>query len=165
MIDDLMSIPLKPHRYPDSCYDDHFCLKPPAMLWVALLYLGRSVALLCANAVGRFAGVDEAALASLHAFWSPEALIPAAIIVPVFLAMLWRSPTAPPAVRRIWQNGRIIMLAAAGVDGLLCVRALLAHSTQETELVQTLGGLCVDVYLLAYIVFSRHVRDSFAEFP
>jgi hypothetical protein len=115
--------------------------------------------------VGRFAGVYDQALAALQEFWHAEALIPSAIITPVLVALLLRSPAASPPVRWIWRNGRLILLAAVGLDTLICARALVSHALMESEFMQAAAGACVDAYFFAYFSLSRRAKDSFAEFP
>lgn len=34
-----------PRTYSPASYDDNWCLKPPLLLWVALIYLSRAISL------------------------------------------------------------------------------------------------------------------------
>jgi hypothetical protein len=75
------------HAYPASHYDDHLCLKPPLLLWVAALYLSRAVTLPIAMAIAHFAGVDQKAITLTRALWSVDGLVPSLIAAAVLYAL------------------------------------------------------------------------------
>src|SRR5208282_5738927 len=98
-----------PQTYPSSYYDDQLCLKPPVLLWVAVLYLSRAITLPIAMAIGHFAGVDSQAIELFRAFWSLDALIPSLIAAGFLYVLIRRTPAAPTPVRWAWAHGRIIL--------------------------------------------------------
>jgi len=113
------------HPYPSSHYDDHMCLKPPLLLWVAALYLSRAITLPIAMAIGHFAGVDANAITLFRGFWSVDALIPSLIAAVILYTLCRRVPTAPKLVRWIWAHGQIFLAVSAVMDIALILIALI----------------------------------------
>jgi hypothetical protein len=153
------------HSYPASYYDDQMCLKPPFLLWVAVLYLSRAITLPIAMALGHFAGVDSSAISSIRVFWRLDALIPSLIAVAVLYALCRRVPTAPRLVRWIWVRGRIFLAGAAVLDLVLLSIALVRQGEVSDFSLPSLIAATVDGYFLVYILAARRVRQTFSEFP
>jgi Protein of unknown function (DUF2919) len=153
------------HSYPPSYYDDQMCLKPPLLLWVAVIYLSRAITLPVAMAIGHFAGVDSRAIASFRAFWSLDALIPSLIAVVILYALCRRVPTASRWVRWIWARGRVFLAVSAALDIALILIALIRQGEISDLSLMSLIAAAVDAYFLTYILAARRVRDAFAEFP
>jgi DUF2919 family protein len=151
--------------YPASHYDDQMCLKPPVLLWVAVLYLSRALTLPIAMALGHFAGVDEKAITLFRGFWSADALIPSAIAAVILYALVRRLPTASPQVRRIWAHGRIILAVSAALDIALLAIALIRQGEINDQSIWALVAVAGDLYFLLYILLARRVRQTFLEFP
>jgi hypothetical protein len=153
-----------PHSYPESCFDDDFCLKPPVLLWVTLLFLSRGAALPIVFGLGRFIGVNADALTVLHSLWKSDALIPAAFAAPVLYSLVRRVPSASRPVRWIWAHGRALLVLSVLAD-----LTLAALSVRElSDLGDALPAICAgvaDAYLLLYLLAARRIRDSFADFP
>jgi hypothetical protein len=151
--------------YPASHYDDQMCLKPPVLLWVAVLYLSRALTLPIAMALGHFAGVDEKAITLFRGFWSADALIPSAIAAVMLYALVRRLPTASPQVRRIWAHGRIVLAVSAVLDIALLTIALIRQGEINDQSIWSLVATAGDLYFLIYILAARRVRHVFSEFP
>src|ERR1035438_16760 len=113
------------HSYPPSHYDDHSCLKPPLILWVAVLFLSRAITLPIAMAIGHFAGVDSSAITVFRGFWSVDALIPSLIAAAILYTLCRRVPRAPSLVRWIWAHGRIFLAVSAVLDVALLLIGLI----------------------------------------
>ena len=154
-----------PHSYSPSNYDDEMCLKPPLLLWLAVLFLCRAIMLPVAIGIGHVAGVNADAMTQLRDFWSADQLVPAAIAIPVLCALCWRSGSAPDALRRIWVRGRVLLALSAAVDIALPIASQLWQRQITDQFVVTLFASGVDVYFLVYILAARRVRDTFLDFP
>ena len=153
------------HSYPPSHYDDQMCLKPPLLLWVAVLYFSRAITLPVAMAIGHFAGVDAGAITMFRGFWSVDALIPSLIAAVILYALCRRVPTASRPVRWIWAHGQIFLAVSAVLDiTLLSVAFIRQGEIVDRSLLPLLAAL-VDVYFLVYILAARRVRHAFSEFP
>src|ERR1700741_75440 len=99
--------------YSASSYDDNFCLKPPGLLWLAVLYLSRALLLLVIYVVSSVSRVSPEALATLRGTVSIYAFVPSLVAIPVLVALLHRAPSAVKPVRWIWAHGRTILTLAA----------------------------------------------------
>jgi hypothetical protein len=87
--------------------------------------------------------------------------IPAVFII---VGMFRRIPkTQSPFIRRVWANGRMLLLVSAIVDlALLTVFLLLGLKTLNELLILI---LYLDAMIALYLMRSQRVRDVFAEFP
>jgi hypothetical protein len=153
------------HTYPASHYDDQMCLKPPFLLWVAILYLSRAVTLPIVMALGHFAGVDEKAITLFRGMWSADALVPSAIAAVMLYALVRRVSTASPQVRWIWAHGRIVLAVSAVLDIALLAIALIRRGEINDQTIWLLVAAGGDLYFLVYILAARRVRHVFLEFP
>jgi hypothetical protein len=151
--------------YPPSHYDHHLCLKPPLLLWLAVLYLSRAVTLPVAMAIGSFAGVNADAIALVRRWWSLDALLPAVFALAMLGAFCRRVPAASQAVRWLWARGRAIIGLSAGLDLGLTMLTLLRAGEIDEQGVWSLLSAAIDAYFLFYVLAARRVRDTFAEFP
>ena len=159
------TIPSHSYPYPASHYDDHMCLKPPLMLWAAVLYLSRAITLPIVLAIGSFSGVNSKAIDLFHRFWSVEALIPSVIAAVVLYALGRRVPTASRLVRWIWTHGQIFLAVSAVLDIALMVISLIRQGEINDQSLLSLCAAAVDGYFLVYVLAARRVRHAFAEFP
>jgi len=152
--------------YNPSSYDDHFCLKPPALLWLAVLYLSRTFLLLVIYVVSSVSRISPDALATLRGTVSIYAFVPALVAAPVLVALLRRAPSATSLVRWFWAHGRTILILAAILDCAVSVGGAGLGDGDVTNLspVSLLAAL-FDIYFLVYILATRRVRDTFADFP
>jgi Protein of unknown function (DUF2919) len=153
------------HSYPPSHYDDQLCLKPPLMLWVAVLYLSRAITLPIAMAIGHFAGVDGRAITVFRGLWSADALVPSFIAAVFIYTLCRRVPTAPKPVRWIWAHGRFFLAVSAALDIALLVIGLIRQGEVNDQSLLSLIAAVVDLYFLVYILAARRVRHAFSEFP
>lgn len=152
-------------KYPPSSYDDYFCLKPPLLLWAAVLYLSRAISLPLALGIGHAAGVSQDATKILHSMVSVDTVLPSALAVAVLYAMCRRQPQASSAVRWVWAHGRSLLAAAAVIDGALSAYALTRNGDITDQSLASLLEVGFDLYFLLYVLAARRVRDTFADFP
>ena len=153
------------HTYAASHYDDHFCLKPPLLLWVAVLYLSRAITLPIAMAIGHFAGVDASAIAAFRGLWSLDGLIPSLIAAVILYALCRRVPSAPRSVRWIWAHGQLLLAVSAILDVILLSIALIRQGQINDQSLWSFFAAVGDLYFLVYILAARRVRHAFSEFP
>ncbi len=154
-------------RYSPSSYDDDMCLKPPFILWVAVLYLSRAIALPVAlgfGSLGGGGGGDVRAFAG--GLLNVDTLAPSLISALVLCAMLRRVPSGSRLLRWVWAHGRILLVAAALLDaGLSLLNWTLHRADVDAPAETSLLAVCLDLYFLAYILATQRVRDTFADFP
>lgn len=152
--------------YSPSSYDDNFCLKPPGLLWLAVLYLSRAFLLVVIYVVSSVSRVSPEALATLRGTVSIYAFVPSLVAAPVLVALLQRAPSAANPIRWIWAHGRAILTVAAILDCAASIGSsgLIDGDPANLNLISLLAAL-FDVYFLVYILATRRVRDAFADFP
>ena len=152
------------NSYDPSSFDDEMCLRPPALLWIAALYLSRAILLPVTMGLGHFAGVNDDAMHVLRAFWRADTLLPALLAVPILYALCRRQPSASRLVRRFWQHGRILLALSAALDAGLGVRGLFSSGITDDGILRAFG-VATDVYFLCYVLAARRVHDTFCDFP
>ncbi|MGO9993403.1 MAG: DUF2919 family protein [Steroidobacteraceae bacterium] len=151
--------------YAASNYDDDLCLKPPLILWFAVIYLSRAIMLPISVGIAHIAGVNEDVLALLRGLWSIDILVPSLIAVPILYSFLRRVPTASGTVRWIWAHGRIFLAVSASIDLMLPFISQMLSQEINVMLPLTLVAAAIDAYFLLYVLAARRVRDTFASFP
>lgn len=154
--------------YSPSSYDDHFCLKPPALLWLAVLYLSRALLLAVIYVVSSMtlSRTSPQALATLRGTVSIYAFVPSLAAAPVLCALLLRSPCATRLIRWFWSHGRMLLILAAICDCVISVGASGAIGADAADLnAGWLVAALFDIYFLVYVLVTRRVRDAFADFP
>ncbi len=154
-----------PDAYGPSSYDDYLCLKPPLLLWVAVLYLSRAITLPVAMGIASFAGVNADAIALLRRLWTVESLAPSLIAAVILYALCRRVPTASGLLRWIWARGRVFLVVSAAIDLILSLSSPIRLREINDEVLLSVLSAAVDLYFLLYIFAARRVRDTFSEFP
>ena len=156
------------HSYSASSYDDNFCLKPPPLLWVAVLYLSRAFLLLVIYMVSTqtLSRVSPQGMAELRGTVSIYAFIPALVAAPVFYGLLSRAPSSGNLVRWFWSHGRTILILATIADASISVisSGIIGGDSMDVNAAFLVAAL-FDAYFLIYMLVTRRIRDVFAAFP
>ena len=152
-------------RYAASSYDESFCLKPPWLLWPAVLYLSRAITLPIAVGIGSYAGVGADAIALCRRLWSMDAVAPSLITMVFVLALCRRTPKASRFIRWIWANGRMILILSASVDLVIGLISAIREGELDEQALASLVRVVIDGYFLSYFLVARRLRDTFADFP
>ena len=151
--------------YAPSDYDEDMCLKPPLLLWLAVLFLSRAVVLPLVSGLGHVIGVDSHAISMMRDLWSEDQLLPAVLAIPVLIALFRRAPAASSPLRWIWAKGRLLLGASAALDLVLpFANEYWRHQPIDVAPLSLCTG-AFDLYFLAYIIAARRMRDTFSEFP
>ena len=155
-----------PRMYALTSYDDYMCLKPPVLLWVAVLFLSRAITLPFAMGIGQVAGVSADALSAMRGLWSGDlALVPSLIAVVLLYAFFRRVPSASRQVRWIWAHGVAFVAVSAGADLVLSMNSVIRSTEIGDQLLFSSLNAAADGYFLLYVFVARRVRDTFSEFP
>jgi hypothetical protein len=151
--------------YDPGSYDDNFSLKPPLLLWLAILFLSRALALPLVGGLTSMTG--SADLASLTRTQThPYAFLPALAAAVVLAALVRRVPAASRLTRFIWVHGRAILaLSALGDLTLLIISLAIEPSGDSLSVTPQLVLTALDVFFLIYVLGSRRARDAFNDFP
>ncbi len=152
-------------RYDFESFDKNLCLKPPLLLWLAMLYLARALLLPFVGGISSMGGSSVTSTLTRGLF-GVEDYIPAAVTSLMLLAFLRRTPTASRLWRHIWNGGQFVLGSAATVDltvAVLRLRQVVDNASWQTSLL--LGACLMDCYIVLYLLTSRRVRDVFCDFP
>jgi hypothetical protein len=152
-------------RYEAWNFDDYFCLKPPAVLIGAIIYLCRSFVLLAIYMLGSVKGTTSNMGVLLQGGDHPSSLaITALPALMVLIALTRRSPNGGRIPRSIWKRGRALLATSALLEIGIGVFYLATLTVGETPSL-AVAFLFVDVYILFYLLFSKRVKDTFSDFP
>ena len=151
-------------------YDKNLNLKVSFGLWLVILYLLRPYILMISTirmgpGAGTVKGVD-----GLKQIIYPDdfsltlgilATLPALLFV---IAWTRRTPTAGGFVRNVWRNG-VLMLSIAVLLNIVII--FVPILTGVISRIHMLGWLQIilSLIVLAYLLFSQRVKDTFADFP
>jgi hypothetical protein len=154
------------NRYSPGSYDNHLTLKPPLLLWIAVVYLSRAITLPVLVKLSALGGGSADTTEFMRGLFSASTLLPSGVAAIVLYPLLRRSPSASERARWIWARGRLLLGTAAVLDFVLSLTGGLAwHGELANPSPATLLTEAFDLYFLAYILASRRVRDTFADFP
>ncbi len=151
-------------KYDFLRYNRYHILRPNFLLKVICAYFLKDLFLMIVVAAGAFKAKGlSPEVAVLLDLVSPRLLLAAFPIGLIGYALINRTPDAGELPRRIWKNGRrLILLAAVLHSGLLLGSTVRIDSTGGV-IVLTLIGL--NIAAVVYIFRSKLVADVFAEFP
>lgn len=151
--------------YDLDAYTDEGTLKIALTLWLVMAYLGRHLLFIVIGGLSTFAGRKFSASAIDYSpLFSNDMLLLASLPAIVVIVIAFRRvPSAGEVVRKIWRNGRSILVASVILDLLILwmisPKQLLAITALQVAFV------IVDVYVLIYLFRSARARDTFADFP
>lgn len=152
-------------KYDLGSYDNNFCLKPPFMLWLVMLYLARALVLPFISGISSMGGAQDAWSVTRGSFGA-EDFVSAAVALIVLWAFFRRTPSALKWWRRLWSYGRSLLAAAALVDLAISLYRFLQNADADSWQSELLLLACtVDVYIVVYLFRSRRIRDVFNDFP
>jgi hypothetical protein len=156
-----------PRRYNVAAYDQHLCLKPPWLLWICAFYLSRAFSLPVILGMSSLAGGSANTTGLMSGLFNPSTLVPSCIAFLVLFSLVARSPSGGRGVRWIFARGRLLLVLAAVIDLGLAVGSMSLQQVEAGD--ERVAGLLLsaffDVYFLIYLLFSKRVRDVFADFP
>lgn len=151
--------------YPLEHFDRSMSLKPPAGLFVCLLFLCRDFLFAVVAATGslRGGGVDMSSLlAQHHRGYFVIGLIPAVL---VFWAYTQRTPDGGTLARWTWKHGIWLLTASLTIQSVPALLALTRGKFFGADLLASPWVLFAGGVMLLYLFKSARVRDAFSDFP
>jgi hypothetical protein len=156
--------------YSFSSYDKYFALKIDFYTWLIIVYFMRPLILKFSTIQLGRGGVKSDSVSGLRDLVYPNdfgiflavlVVIPVAVVI---FAYAKRKPEASDLVRKLWRNGRNLLVAAAALDIVIIFVPLIVL---ESYSVNTAGWaqLAIDGGILGYLLTSKRVADTFADFP
>ena len=158
-----------PKIYNFSDYDKYFSLKINFELWLIIAYFLRPVILKISTIqMGRGAKSDS--VSGLKDLVYPDdfgfflAFVTIIPVVLVIFAYMKRKPDAPDYIRTLWGNCGKLLLLAAALNVVVVFVPFLFDMAYRINLIGW-GQVAIAAYIIFYLMTSRRVRDTFADFP
>ena len=150
-------------------YDKYFALRINLELWLIIAWFMRPVILLISTKqMGR--GPKSDSVGGLKDLVYPDdfgfflAFVTIIPVVLVIFAYMKRKPDAPDYIRTLWRNCGKLLLLAAALNVVVVFVPFLIDLTYRINLLGW-GQLAIAAYIIFYLMTSRRVRDTFADFP
>ncbi len=155
--------------YNFSDYDKYLSLKMNVDLWLIVAYFLRPVILKISTIqMGRGAKSDS--VSGLKDLVYPDdfgfflAFLTMIPVVLVIFAYMKRKPDAPDYIRTLWRNCGKLLLLAAALNVVVVFVPFLFDMAYRINLLGW-GQVAIAAYIIFYLMTSRRVRDTFADFP
>lgn len=150
-------------------YDKYCSLKINFELWLIIAYFLRPVILLISTIqMGRGPKSDSVSglkdLVYPHDFGFFLAFLTMIPVALVIFAYMKRKPDAPDYIRILWRNGGKLLLLAAALNVVVVFVPFLIDMAYRINLIGW-GQVAIAAYIIFYLMTSRRVRDTFADFP
>ena len=150
-------------------YDKYLSLKINFELWLIIAYFLRPVILKISTIqMGRGAKSDS--VSGLKDLVYPDdfgfflAFLTMIPVVLVIFAYMKRKPDAPDYIRTLWRNCGKLLLLATALNIVVVFVPFLFDMAYRINLVGW-GQLAIAAYIMFYLLTTRRVRDTFADFP
>ena len=155
--------------YDFSDYDKYLSLKINIDLWLIIAYFMKPL-ILKASTIQMGFGAKSASVSGLkdlvypHDFGFFLALLSTLPVFLLIFAYMKRKPEAPGYIRTLWHNsGKLLLLTAILNIVIVFVPSLVSMAYQINLL--DWGQLAIAACIIVYLLTSRRVKDTFADFP
>jgi hypothetical protein len=150
-----------PCFYPLRYYDNYFRLKIPLRLWFIIAYSAFHPLMSGGITVYIDHFVFERANINFFLF------IPSLIAVPVVLAALLRQSSPTLWKKSLWQKSYFILLVSNGISFLFLffLNGDFFTDRFDDRLFYNLFFVFLSFFIFVYLLFSRFIKDVFADFP
>ena len=155
--------------YSFSDYDKYMSLKLDLEMWLIIVYFLRPF-IMKVSTIQMGRGAKSDSVSGLKDLVYPDdfgffiaflATIPVLILV---FAYVKRKPDASGLVRKIWHNGRMLLVVTAALNVIIIFVPFLLDVTHSINMLGW-GQLAIAVYILFYLYTIQRVKDTFADFP
>lgn len=151
-------------RYSISDYDKQLTLKVELGLWLTMLFLLRPFVipiLSIVNINDRMELINFVYPDKLDMVLTTIAAIPAGFVIYAFIN---KKSEASDFIRKVWRNGRYILIVSAVMNIAIIFVPLLLEVKHKIDMISWLQ-LTVSAAIIVYLRFSQRVRDTFLDFP
>ena len=150
-------------------YDKYLSLKINFELWLIIAWFLRPVILKISTIqMGRGPKSDSVSglkdLVYPHDFGFFLAFLTMIPVVLVIFAYMKRKPDAPDYIRTLWRYSGKLLLLTAALNVVVVFVPLILDLGYKINLLGW-GQLAIAAYIIFYLLTSRRVRDTFADFP
>ena len=155
--------------YSFSDYDKHMSLKLDFEVWLIIAYFLRPFILKISTIqMGRGAKSDSVSglkdLVYPNDFGFFVAFLATIPVLLLIFSAVKRKPGASVLVKRIWHNGRTLLLVTAILNIITIFVPFLMDLTHSINMLGW-GQLVIALYIIFYLYTKQRVADTFADFP
>jgi hypothetical protein len=159
-----------PKAYGFKEYDKYFCLKPNPGLWLVVLFLLMPFVVMLLTFFSGRRGGNATFMKGIENFLYPDnftlalAFLASAPALVFIYAWMQRKPGASEHVKKICQNGGMLLTIAAVINIIVTFVPFFvgeAQAIQWTDWVQ--AG--ISLFIIGYLRLSQRVKDTFSDFP
>ena len=151
----------RPPQYNLSDYRDDGTLRVSGLIIAVMLFLSRHLLLIFMGGISTFKGAKVSGVPGLYSH--PLLLVASIPALLVLVAVLRRIATGGALPRAIWRAGRWLLCLAAVFD--IALTLVLADFRADRISAIQIAVVIADAYIVAYLLRSERVRDTFADFP
>ena len=150
-------------------YDKYLSLKPSFELWVIIVYFLRPL-ILKASTIQMGRGAKSSSVSGLKDMIYPDdfgfflAIATTIPVLVVIFAYAKRKPEAPDYIQTLWRNGGKLLVLTA-ILNIAVVFAPFVLDISHRVNPMGWGQLVIAVCIIAYLLTSKRVRDTFVDFP
>jgi len=155
--------------YSFSDYDKYMSLKLDFEMWLIITYFLRPFIMKVSTIqMGRGAKSDTVSglkdLVYPHDFGFFIAFLATIPVLLLVFAYAKRKPGASGLVRKIWHNGRMLLIVTAVLNIIIIFVPFMVDLTHR---INVLGWaqLAIAIYIIYYLYTTQRVKDTFADFP
>jgi len=155
--------------YSFSDYDKYMSLKLDFEMWLIITYFLRPFIMKVSTIqMGRGAKSDTVSglkdLVYPHDFGFFIAFLATIPVLLLVFAYAKRKPGASGLVRKIWHNGRMLLMVTAVLNIIIIFVPFMVDLTHR---INVLGWaqLAIAIYIIYYLYITQRVKDTFADFP
>ena len=155
--------------YSFSDYDKYMSLKLDSGVWLIIAYFLRPFIMKISTIqMGR--GTKSDSVSGLKDLVYPNdfgffiAFLATIPVILLILAYMKRKPGAPEWVRKIWRNGRTLLIVTAVLNIVIIFVPFLMDLTHRINMLGW-GQLAIAAYILYYLYTQQRLKDTFADVP
>jgi hypothetical protein len=157
----------KLYSFPD--YDKYMSLKLDFDMWLIIAYFLRPF-ILKVSTIQMGRGTKSASVSGLKDMVYPNdfgffiaflATIPVIMLVIVYVK---RKPGASGLIRKLWHNGRVLLIVTAVLNIIIIFIPFLMDLTHSINMLGW-AQLAIAVFIIYYLYTTQRVKDTFADFP
>ena len=153
-------------KYGPECYDGKLSLKIPVCMWLAIIYLLHPPAIYIAakNIHNMTAAKNLHHLLYADSFHLALAVLTSIRVFVFLYAWLSKNADSSYYIRTIWRDGKTILCTVAIFQVTILVLPVFSGISIHYNTV-VLVRLVILAIIIAYLLFSPHVKDVLQDFP
>lgn len=155
--------------YSFSDYDKYMSLKLDLVMWLIIAYFLRPF-ILKVSTIQMGRGAKSDSVSGLKDMVYPNdfgfflAFLGTIPVVLLIYAYVKRKPGASGLVRKLWHNGRTLLVGTAVLNIIIIFVPFLMDITHNINMLGW-AQLAIAVFIIYYLYTTQRVKDTFADYP